>query len=1143
MPVSRATFVLLFAAVAAHAAEPVAGLRAPARLTAGAADEFLGAASADGSLLYFISNRNATAQIFTQTPTGTPTLLFDEGADTSFPRLSPDGKTLAYLSTRTDATGDICLRTLPDGDRRCLTGPQTAETTAFWFPDGKSLGVVQRGGMHGDWQLRRLDPQGGDLGLVVPDAGISSPALHPDAQWLAWLPAERASQDVGVAFAVRPAQHLRLARIGQPGHEDIVFALPGVTGFPAFAADGRWLYFAQHLSDTNQDGRIDGHDHSVLFRARFDANAAHPLAGAWPEQLTSAHWNCQYPAPGRDALLTTCEVEGSLDLYRLPLDGALSADWSEAKLQEVFEATGNPWERLMVLSHQVQTAQLPADRVRFLRHMTRVHLQLGELASVDFFARRAAQLLPNDAALAAWTTVVLEIVGHRLDERRLAGGTLDDRFLTAQRDRVRRLGLWAKQVGAVRDLARLAQVEVLDVMGEERRALDLLQSVPLTQVADPFVLYVYADKALNLLRSLGDREQILARLAQLAEHPVLEAPERLDFAERFVADLGAGAGLEERRKRVQQWLPQAEKEGELAFRLQVELHLLTLTQATQEPVRVALFQLYKKYDQPERRRALVAASSRRAAEADCADLLYQFANTWVSQIAEDKAARAAAVALYRQVGLDKAWIHRALGEIGDSRGTFWGLTLQTDDLEAHAGFIEARLAEGKTDVQALYAKRFGPDDPVRHFAEAWLLARDVTQAADDATLRAAEAHADAAAVTVNQSVGLSHLRGYLRHQRFLQRGDRQAGIEAVGHYQMALDLANGRPRYEAALLSNLALLQGALGNHALAGGLLERRLRLPTRGPGEALTLLLARSRALFHTGEAQTASQEADAALALVDATPELADRRWLVTDRAALMAYAADKPHRARELYVDLLARAPAEADAHLDAANRLRWTLMAGAAAAADNDGTLALKLLADAERRLAGLQTSDLALGKPPTTHSPGLRREDFTLLLSGLQAEGARLANAPELAQKALLDRRDALQAAFADRDEEELLVDLAGTELRLANTALAQGDAAAARLHLEAGLEHATTYQKRNGSIAPEVRIALLQAYAAACLSGKLGATPASVTAIADLRAVYAFLCERANPARARERFQLGLYLAVFSLDFNAPARPAGGAP
>ncbi len=1135
----------LWAAPAA-AADPVAGLRTPARLTAGSSDEFLGSASPDVATLYFVSNRNATAQVFAQPAGGTPALLFDEGADTSFPRVSPDGRTLAYLSTRTDANGDVCLRTLPDGDRRCLTGPQTAETTAFWFPDGRSLGVVERAGMHADLELHRIDLQGRDQGRVIAETGVLSPALHPEGQWLVWVPVERASQEVGIAFAMRPAQHLRLARLGQGGHTDVGFALPGVTGFPAFGADGRFLYFSQNLSDTNQDGRIDGHDHSVLFRVRFDAAAADPLAGAAPEQLTSAHWNCQYPAPSRDALLMTCEVEGSLDIYRLPLDGALSAGWTETKLHEVLDVTRNPWEQLMVLSHLLTHAAALPDQLRVIRTMVRVQLQLGELASADFYARRAAQLAPGDAAIAGWSAVVLELVEHRTEERALAGGTLDDRFLAAQRDRIRRLGQWAKKVAAVRDLAKLAQVEVLDVMGEEERAVVLLATVPLTQVTDDFTLFAYADKGLYLLRALGRTDELLAGLAQLAEHPVLEGGERLDFAERFVAELGAGVGLQELQRRVAAWLPKAQREGELEFRLTLESLLVTLEKANQETVRAALFALYKHHDQPERRRALVAATSRRAAQTDCADLLYQFANTWVSQVPPTHAERDAAVALYRQVALEKAWIHRADQQIGDARGTFWGLTLQTDDLEAHAGFIEARLAEGKTDVLELYTKRFPADHPVLHFAQAWLLARDVPRLADASertkALDGAEVHARLAAQTVTQSPGLSQLRGYLRHQQFLLHGDRQAGIEAVEHDQMALDLANGRPRYQAAVLSNLALLQAELGNYALAGGLLDQRQLLPTRDDGEALTLLLTRARGRLHMNDPQAASDAAEAALALTVAKPGLADRHWLAVDQAALMAYAAGKPSRARALYGELLAHAPKEPDARLDAANRMRWTLMAAAATAQDGDHRQALTLLTEVQWQLGALRSGDLELGTGATARTPALTGEDYALLAAGLRAESARAANQSEVALTALAVRRDGLQKAWADSGDEDLLLDLAGTELRMAAEERDAAHGAAARTHLELGLEHTAAYQKANGSVAPDIRIALLRAYAEGLSAGKLGAGQPSPAFVAALRDVYAFLCSRANPARESERFVLGLYLVLLELDGRLPAMPAGGA-
>jgi hypothetical protein len=61
------------------------GLRRPEKLTVALSDELLGQLSPDGRRLYFLSNRNATSQVFTHDlDRPSATLLFDEGADVSW---------------------------------------------------------------------------------------------------------------------------------------------------------------------------------------------------------------------------------------------------------------------------------------------------------------------------------------------------------------------------------------------------------------------------------------------------------------------------------------------------------------------------------------------------------------------------------------------------------------------------------------------------------------------------------------------------------------------------------------------------------------------------------------------------------------------------------------------------------------------------------------------------------------------------------------------------------------------------------------------------------------------------------------------------------------------------------------------------
>jgi len=55
-----------------------AGLRTPVRLTAGDSNQMMGSLSPDGSALFFVSDQNATAELFVQRPVDSgPRLLFE----------------------------------------------------------------------------------------------------------------------------------------------------------------------------------------------------------------------------------------------------------------------------------------------------------------------------------------------------------------------------------------------------------------------------------------------------------------------------------------------------------------------------------------------------------------------------------------------------------------------------------------------------------------------------------------------------------------------------------------------------------------------------------------------------------------------------------------------------------------------------------------------------------------------------------------------------------------------------------------------------------------------------------------------------------------------------------------------------------
>ncbi|HVZ33273.1 MAG TPA: hypothetical protein VG963_12655, partial [Polyangiaceae bacterium] len=314
---------------AAPSVEPARAIREPVRLTAGATNELMGTLSPDEKALYFVSDASGTLDIMRQSPVQSgPVTLSNSLGDAAWPRISPDGTKLAYLSFQTDSTGNACVRPIENGklgEEKCLTGPGSAELMVLWWDD-RSLAVLSRAELHGDFRLLRVPVDGSAPSTLVARDMVGL-ALSPDRRWLAYIPLSKASADVGVTFAQRTGVGIALQRLasganpasGSPTSSSeegapVLYTptLPGVTGSVAFSEKGDYLEFTQFLNDTNRDGVIDGDDNAVIFRVPFHANQAQPIsAGDEPEQLTSARWDCHYPAPAKTRLIASCSHEGS----------------------------------------------------------------------------------------------------------------------------------------------------------------------------------------------------------------------------------------------------------------------------------------------------------------------------------------------------------------------------------------------------------------------------------------------------------------------------------------------------------------------------------------------------------------------------------------------------------------------------------------------------------------------------------------------------------------------------------------------------------------------------------------------------------------------------------------------------------------
>src|SRR6185369_12059858 len=191
------------------------GVRRPERLTTGVSDQLLGQLDKDNRKLYFVSNRNTTSEIYQQDKAGSGAkILFDEGADLTWPRLSPSGKRILYVSFRDDAAGLLCVRDLPDKKRRCLHSDGSA-VQAQWIDDGH-IALVERASAASDLRVLRVDVGRRLTSQLLVERNLTNPAVSPDGRWLVYVPVERAFEEIGPGFAARAAMRLEAMRLDRP---------------------------------------------------------------------------------------------------------------------------------------------------------------------------------------------------------------------------------------------------------------------------------------------------------------------------------------------------------------------------------------------------------------------------------------------------------------------------------------------------------------------------------------------------------------------------------------------------------------------------------------------------------------------------------------------------------------------------------------------------------------------------------------------------------------------------------------------------------------------------------------------------------------------------------------------------------------
>ncbi|AKF80562.1 hypothetical protein MFUL124B02_13630 [Myxococcus fulvus 124B02] len=1073
MLTSRDTRVLLLAALLARGAwaqddENDGGLRTPSRLTVGVGDQFLGQLAPDGNTLIFASNRNIATEIYVQDlEKGRERRLFDEGADVTWPRISPDGKRLLYISFRDQAGGQLCVRDLPSGEeRRCLTEEANA-LQAEWI-DSASIALVSRATIQGDLKLSRVRPGAAWSASPLLERNLTSPTLSPDGRWLVYVPVERSVKQVGPGFAARAAPHLEALRLDVPGAKPVKLALdlPGQSGQPVFSRDGRFLYVVQFFTDSNADGAIDASDSGVLFRAPFspERDDAPALAAASsPDQLTGASWNCQYPAPAAESLLATCSRSQSLDVYQLPLDGQVPSAWDVPRLNEELKMVGRRADQLLLYRHRLLLEERPRPRRLLMMRLSMLHLAFEDFGAAEFYAEHMGAV--SDPATLGLEGPLRVLIDHRRAMKERERGRMVEELSVAEQQRMAALEPANAPSPATAVFQHVVRSELADAAGDFTLARQELESAQVTDTTPRAVLDAYYERADALYRKLDDRMALVDVGRRLSVNKIFKADDQLDFATAAVRALYRGRPYAEAEALLAEALARAPEGSAHAFALELGQHINALRQERPpRAVREALLAFYRRQTDPLRRRVLVQEAVERAASLGADGVLEALANVYVDDAPVGTEDRRRAERLFRRALMGRAYRRLARQRQDEARADFDLVTKRTGSLESAVESMNLRLRAGMShDVveKEMTTTSEKMVEPLRRFVKAYLLARKLPKLDDKAHAQAvkdAVAELRAAWPELKNQRAVQALYGAIQHEDFLRGKNPAAAERANRHYLVALDLVRNNVRYKAMILGALGMLHTQVGNYHIALGYLDQRDKLPYVDNWAGLAVSLARARALLHVGREEDAAKAADAALAMVRATEKQARFLPLAVDRAALYHLAAGHFERALELYDQGLPLVEAQPSDEEGLRNRLVMRLARCAAALGAGKPERTLEDLARVEKDLANPAVRSAlkwAHSSPEHVH------RSYRLIAAGLRANAHTRLGQLEAAAQALQTRRALFLEQFDELDRDEDIRSVTLAELRLAENAVDRQDPAHAARWLGMALEHADTLVAR----------------------------------------------------------------------------------
>ena len=846
------------------------------KITVGPFDNFQTSASADESTIYFTRSQNLSSQVFKlNAKSGTVTAVTKAEADAKNPAVSPDGTKLAVTFYGNDAKGDICI-VEEDAKMACLTGQGLGEHSPFWI-DSETLGYVQsddKGNIHRVYSYNFISKASTQLA----SGQIYGPSISTERNLLAY-------KSTGPEFVLFDLER-------KTEFKRIPVNLPGSSGAARFSSDGKYLYFAQYMLDSNRDLTLDGRDAAAIFRISITESEL------FPEQLTSLDQNCSYPTPAKSGLYLTCAFEGALDVYKAPLSGITPSSWTISELWDAHRAARSYSDKILILN-QIRNRKGGLENTEFEERLFNNFIFMHAWMPAIYFAKNLQSMSGDYACqlvlletLTKWDAMPSKENVAELERLLAAAETNLTQLPPSPLKQIVKahIEFFKNRVASALQLARDARPTT--AMGRYwqtrlfERAMGDLDDDTVNTILTPRITssldneetrFYYLSKLLGRLQENKNREKTLLHLvSQLKGSTDKNSISILELVENE-QQLYRILGTEDKtntRIEMRQIVERVKrlKDSYYALRLLFSRSIVLL-QKNERPRELSqMMSLWLSYIDPASKEYPYAIEALRSTSLEAA---YRFYNGPADQ--KDLAKGSFYNSIRTTDDLESHYQYALLNSSKDA----WQDLLKVYDTMAKDGLIEPDSLAFVKSVHDILTPGQRPSDENLEKSAA-----EITKLPDDLV-----------------GAGVKYLfLGFLYHEQFNRAAkDFDAGSEvaqkAHRSYLFAIDAAFENERIQAAALQNLGLLHTSLKNYSMAAEFFQKRHGLPFLNLEQRQAVSWFEAKSLFQSYRASEALNVIEETLA------QPGPHHQAFLEKQAFYAWNAGQYKKSAELYERLI------------------------------------------------------------------------------------------------------------------------------------------------------------------------------------------------------------------------------------------------